>query len=242
MLTTDVTVTNPYDYIGQMHNQGLDFIINTIYSSSCAVNETTVIKLSSQFVSQFCTFCEVSPISLEAGITNVLNYRKLDLLPPVDNPVQSGFINDLLNIADLFVNPFEHLESINTQINDLNKNVFLSNLTVEEKIPIFCASSVYVNSLYYWNQVIQTEDNKWAIYITNQEVSFLGLNWGKVGKEDLKGALPGAIAGGIGALFTGGGILLGALGGALGGGVSTSVIEVIEQAEKEADPEEGGAD
>lgn len=53
MLTTDVTVTNPYDYIGQMHNQGLDFIINTIYSSSCAVNETTVIKLSSQFVSQF---------------------------------------------------------------------------------------------------------------------------------------------------------------------------------------------
>ena len=141
-------ISNPYDYIGQMHNQGLDFVINVIHNAPCAVKEEVIVKLTSQFVSQFCFSKGTSPLLIESSVVNALNYRRLNVLPPIDNPTQAGFVNDLLTIADTYVNPFEHLGVITTQVNDLNQTVFLSSLTEEEKMSVLGAAAVYLDSLY----------------------------------------------------------------------------------------------
>lgn len=92
-------------------------------------------------------------------------------------------------------------------------------MTEKEQAPILCGLAVAKSSLYYWNQQFVNPRSYWsqindkqAEQGANLRINWPRIDWGAVGKADLKGAVKGLIKG----LFTGGNVVAGAVGGALG--------------------------
>lgn len=132
----------------------------------------------------------------------------------------------LLEINNIFNNESNPNEIISKLIEI--KNVQCLELPVEERYVIYAATTIGTQSVEYWHENL----DEWISTITNNKCSkeFYAakgwFNWGSVGKNDVAGAIGGAI---VGAATGGVGAGPVAAAGFVGGGIGTSATDAVLQ-------------
>lgn len=212
-------LVNPYQYIGNLHNQGLDYIAQNLLSFEKLPNKPDIfITLSTTFVSKTNVFGNIPYNDLEVATTYALNYNILDIYPKEFTEKQVFFAKQAETVFDGYESPFDHIDEINAKIDDQVRIILLSELAEKEQVPILCGLAVAKSSLYYWYQQFVNPRSYWsqindkqAEKSGNLKINWPQIDWKAVGKADLKGAVKGFIKG----LFTGGNVVAGAVGGAI---------------------------
>ena len=215
---------NPYDWVGKLHNEGLDYALEnkaeidtTSYSSINAdveflVTSFIINKISEDSVENFneidlrTNIDEFFEIIEEIDIRDSLSSTQLTFIYNAKNNIDSSNVWTLDNVLDGIV----HVEDA----------ILNSNLSDQEKcMPlIYCA--ILRNSAIYWQDENNYDD--WDVDPS--------MHWGIIAAEDAVGALHGGITGGIssftsGALMFGpGGAVLSVMGGAVVGALQASII------------------
>ncbi len=218
-------VLNPYAYIGDLHNNGLDFVAQNLLSfTSLPEGAEVIINLTATFVNNSGAFPETTYQDLVTAGTIANNNVDLDLYPSDFTEQQIQYARQVEAVFDGYEDPFKHIAEINNKINAEVKKVFTSRLSEEEQAPLLIGLAVGKSSLYYWNQQVIDSNSYWNQVNNNQPKSktMSDVDWNKVGNSDLKGAVRGffrGLAGGI----------KGAVGGALVGGGVKSGVEVVKQ-------------
>lgn len=218
-MSTLKTLVNPYSSIGDLHSQGLDYIAQNLLSFEKLPNKPDIfITLSTTFVSKTNDFGNIPYNDIEVATTYALNYSILDIYPKEFTEKQIFYAKQAETVFDGYESLFDHIDEINAKIDDQVRIVLLSELTEKEQAPILCGLAVAKSSLYYWNQQFVNPRSYWsqindkqAEQGANLRINWPRIDWGAVGKADLKGAVKGLIKG----LFTGGNVVAGAVGGAI---------------------------
>jgi hypothetical protein len=222
-------LVNPCEYIGDLHNQGLDFLAKNLLSfQKVPFKNEILVNSSVEFISNSSYFGNISQNNLQVAGSYGLNYYFLETYPKDFTQEQKIFADKVLSIFDNIKFPFDQIESLNKQIEIQVVEVLKSNLTEEEQIPILSSLAVAKNSLYYWNEQYVNKNSYWSKINdlqlnqnNNLKLDWPEIDWGKVIKADIRGALGGFIK----SLFSGGGALVGAVTGA----ISSSAAEIIFQ-------------
>ena len=114
------------------------------------------------------------------------------------------------------------------KINNLLNEIMDSGLSDEQKILPLVGLGVLQSSYFYWQKAYFNSggSNAWYTYITAALADIKDINWRQVIQQDIKGALIGAIAGGINNPdnLTGGIII-----GAATAGMAASAQDIIFQ-------------
>lgn len=218
-------VLNPYAYIGNLHNNGLDFIAQNLLSfDSLPDGVEVIINLTATFVNNSGTFPETTYHDLITAGTIANNNVDLDLYPSDFTERQIEYAKQVEAVFDGYEEPFQHIDEINEKIDNEVQNVFTSELSEDEQEPLLIGLAVGKSSLYYWNQQVADSNSYWNQVNNNQPESkpMSDVDWNKVGNSDLKGAVRGFFRG------LGGGPK-GAVAGALVGGGVKSGVEVVKQ-------------
>lgn len=90
--------------------------------------------------------------------------------------------------------------SLDNRISTLENRVFEANLTESEQIIIYSATNTARYSLDYWNRNLAS----WDVLIGTNTATLKvqrRFSWKSVGKNDVAGAIGGAVAAGIANLF-----------------------------------------
>src|SRR5690554_4555601 len=217
-------VLNPYAFVGDLHNQGADFIAQNLLSfDSLPSGVQMLINLSATFVHSTGEFPGLTYNDLVEAITLAHNNIVSDQFPSDYTPEQIAFAHQVEAVFDSYEDPFQHIAEINENIDNLVGTVLSSQISEQEQNPLLAGLAVGKSSLYYWNQQMADGNSYWSQVIdkhaeTTEKAPTI--DWRKVGKADIKGAVRGFFTG----LFSGN-----ALGGAAGGAIGSSVVELIDQ-------------
>lgn len=241
----DITDNTQTFDIGLKHNEGLDVVFNGLYSakrdgmlnmdvkSNDNVLSTTKISVDSYLQEEFKNDIEKIRIAMEESDYIFEEYDRL--YSDVNTP--SGNLWFKENQDDLTTKQKELLSYLNDVLN--NPQVTLDNAmkafeyvqqrvnkecTEDEKIVMNYAISIGIASCNYWYYNAE----EWCrLFDVNSKGWF---SWGNLCRDDISGAIGGAIGGAAAAFFFGGvGILAGAGAGALSVGLAGSAICAINQ-------------
>jgi hypothetical protein len=225
-------ITNPnnqFDYVGQKHNSGCDYVLALNPNSSNTVLHDTKLYLKSQsydtvdfnnwynyavandYYALPDTFYTNHPDSLynklyNAGLIDITTKNYLTSLNQiVDNVVGNNDPNN-----SIYSTAASQIISVETSI---KADIRLSS---NEKRALLSMASVYRYSGEYWGNYILNEGDGSEVLHPN----FLGIHihWKGFWKADAEGAL----SGGIVAIFTGG-----VIGNIIGGGLAGSIVHLI---------------
>ncbi|TAF08766.1 MAG: hypothetical protein EAZ75_09780 [Flavobacteriia bacterium] len=222
-------LVNPCEYIGDLHNQGLDFLGKNLLSfEKVPFKNEILVNMAVDFISNSNYFGNISTSNLQIAGSYGLNYYFLETYPNDFTQEQKIYAEKVLSIFDNIKFPFDQIESLNKQIEIQVAEVLKSSLTEEEQIPILSSLAVAKNSLYYWDEQYINKNSYWSKIKdlqsnqnNNLRLDWPDIDWGKVIKADIKGALGGFIK----SLFFGGG----AIAGGVTGAISSSAAELIVQ-------------
>ena len=218
-------VVNPYDALGKVHNEGLDYVVARLNPEEETKYER-VVELVSQYLvaiskdEPHTDDCNSNTNGFMYGYVAVGKAMNLIATPSVDditneagfNPTQKGFINAILNVSDERAIDFEGTLKI---LQNIEEQILNSGLTPEEmEVPLITAS-ISKYSVKYFMDHINDLDGKWKFFIEDDIAKF---KW--PWKADGKGAIGGALGG----VTSGpGGVVIGAIGGALGSSVAAAL-------------------
>jgi hypothetical protein len=202
-VTGEAVVPNPYEWVGELHNEGLEFAILQIGGRS-KVEMGDVVDLVDQFLVQ-----NSDKLSTREARPGGLDWAK------VIEPAVGGKNRFLQHLADLeedgaISNEFRAMAEEAVELTwrgdmdglrSLEETVRNQSLVEAERIGVLSAIAVGSHSNQFWQSRTPRDISKAA-------------TWRRVVTADLCGALGGAIAGGI--IGGGGGALAGAIGGAVG--------------------------
>lgn len=208
-----------------MHNNGLDFVAQNLLSFDRVPSEPEVIiNLSATFVNNSSSFPRATFDNLVTAGTLAYNNVLSDSYPSDFTERQIAYAKQVEAVFDGYENPFNHIDEINTKINSEVQKVINSDLTEEEQMPLLAGLAVGKSSLHYWNQQVVDSNSYWSQvnYQQASKIDWPDINWRKVGRADVKGAVGGFFKG----LFGGGGT---ALGGAATGALGSSAAELAVQ-------------
>ena len=207
------SLINPFEHIGLLHNQGLEYAFKLI-------NEKTTLEQAVELASQFmqCLDGDYTKNSLAnnyAFISESINRtEKIELNDFLDGLLEKklitnegiSFINEINNISYDALN-------IPKEILEIEKRILNSEMSVEDqRFPLIFAT-VTRNS---------------AIFGINNSAILYSRHW--PWKKDGQGAIDGFASGAITGAITGGfpGSVVGALTGAIGGGIGRSLVSWIK--------------
>ncbi len=221
-------LVNPCEYIGDLHNQGLDFLGKNLLSfEKLPFKNEILVNMAVEFISNSSYFGNISNSNLQIAGSYGLNYYFLDIYPKDFTQEQKVYADKVTSIFDNVKFPFNQIDEINKEIEIQVLEVLKSSLTEEEQIPILYSLAVAKNSLYYWNEQYVNTNSYWSKLNdlqtkqnNNLRFDWPELDWGKIIKADIKGALNGFIK----SLFFGG-----AGAGSAVGAISSSATEMITQ-------------
>jgi len=218
---------NPMEFVGVLHNQGIDYILENYKHSESPVSlEDQVIKLANSFISSYqdnelvynSTFdydelgimvledLEKKRISFEIDFSNKFGRKSLD------------FYNALLDIISENINSASQLYA---KVNELETEINYSSLSDENKYVLLTACSVGRHSYNYWDEFLKT--NNLSFSVKGDLIEEL-LN------VDIKGSIIGAIGGAIiGAIYgsvilPGAGTITAAIAEGIHGGIYGAVL------------------
>lgn len=202
---------NPYDEVGKIHNEGLDYCLNYLKEHSGTVkSKDGLLLLANEGISKF---NKEKNITISAEVYNkTMNFVKdyfsnsktdKELKKITDNDLLSlGYSEKQTNYFNRLFSLFEASSSLEILKDSINYISFeaLHNLTEADASPILAASSVMLNSLEYW-YTHTDELYKIAELITGNKLNKIQrepIDWLEVGKVDAY-ALAGAAIPCIGA-------------------------------------------
>ncbi len=210
---------NQYDWIGKMHNDGLDFILEhreDIDSTSISTVKSSVNDLTEEFFIE--TINNNPPESFNA---NTYRANIEDLLSNFESD-STNYLDSLTHDQIQFINSAKHnldsastasFENIIDNIIGVENSIIHSNMRENEKnLPlIYCA--ILRNSCIYWHD--ETNLNNWSLDPS--------ICWGCIAGADATGAIVGGVHATWGAIA--GGALIFGPGGAVCIGIGSAVID-----------------
>ena len=241
--TTDVN--NPYSFVGELHNQGLDYIISHANKDALFNEETCIEEIRNNMLDFMNSINWPIPLNLDYSmITTSIMDEDFSMESLGLTPEELRQWNSLEN------NIFEHLTTseLSQRLEYAHEfNDFVSNIPDENKRTIlYIASAVLLSSSSYWCHELELGiESEWfselnddgvcyAVLSTEQKEAILEADaWG-AGLGSIAGAAKGATAGtmvlpGVGSLT---GAIAGMLLGGLDGGISSSVSRATYEAGK----------
>jgi len=213
---------NPFDYVGALHNQGLDYFINNYQ------NYPALIKVKNG-KKEFSLHEMWKIVGNFGRDNNIQGLRQLTLNPHFRNAMNNDILNNFPNLETrMSTVAYNYLQQIlNAMPNTLTPTCFTipsridsaitmcvvsskniennilndTNLNAEEKVSLLCAASVARHSYTYWVSVWGDMNDKWW------EIMGDGANNQYDAREtanpDVGGAIWGAISYTGGTLVTG---------------------------------------
>lgn len=213
--------TNPYNVIGELHNAGLNSIVQNL-SNTPSIDE--VVDLTSRFVADAtinaATQLQIAQIKI--FVSQVLNNQQFQqdnyLEETKISSEQVRILNEIINIPPSISN-----SDIKIYLEDIEFRILTSNITREEKSYPLLVTAVSKYSNLYWNEQVNNPESPWQPFFPSNPSVHLK-QWLKA---DAQGAFEGGLAAGLYTWWTGGGILVAAGAGALAGGIASSLGSVI---------------
>ncbi len=200
----DEKFVNPYEYIGVLHNEGLDYALNIAGSKiGSEISIEDISGLATSFIlsnpkSNFMNYNSENYKELAELFLSEMNegYNKHILEYPI---LQEGTISNqyLFKLREVFHN-IDFIDSVQSfiQIKRLEKEIWTSQISEEDKTILLCMSSVGKNSYSYWKKNLtkyikldSKSEDFWKVALEIVEADFEG---------GLAGFIVGAIIGGVG--------------------------------------------
>ena len=233
--TNESTVSNPYHQVGDMHNEGLDHILETLKD-----------QLNSQPNGQSSEKSSRLYKSMKYGIStyvkehsvNVKNFDKhynkltkdIQQIGKISNSYD--LFGDLITNGGLsdneiaYLNQLDDLIQTSSSINNLKQiisnanNHIINNFSSTKSDQVLAATSILISSTQYWNdnydewvaiitQIVNSDQSSNESYLNKRKQLSKQARWEwlkRIGKEDVKGGIIGGISGAI----IGGTVTLGA--------------------------------
>lgn len=234
---------NPFSFVGEYHNQGLDYMINNIdenvflslFSEDEAIFKDEVFQKTKIFSSTIDWIREVEFEDEDLLFESMNDEISIDLSEFLSQP-QIEMWNNLTTI--IFEDDEEKsVYQVEELCYDFNNEVSTIDDEMQQTI-LYLASAVLLSSYSYWYNEFASKDNSlWFRYIDEQFVAE-NLSFGKQGedivKADAEGALGGAVMGAVkgavgGSVVPGAGTLTGGIAGALvGAGEGALVASTVK--------------
>ncbi len=177
-----LNIPSEYTQVGKLHNQGLNYIIATIKEANLErvgkVNSSTKNALSIDFSTiaknstlQFCEEHKITEKNLglckaaieEAQVNLVSTKMRLNRLEGL-NETQKEFIKEILSATKVKYNK-ENLENLKETLDEINYQA-KKNLSEDEAVSIYCATSTAYASFQYWNKNYK----KWYFALNYPEI------------------------------------------------------------------------
>ncbi len=218
--------TLDYEMVGELHNEGLDFILEEIKSQPTTKNG--VREISRQFIDNAIEKF-LNNNNINTGYESVITRSASELNESVAELSDSTAKIYYAKIQKVFYSSefsnskdaIEHIEAIEEEIK--------LNCTGSDLSALLCGASVAKNTLIYWEK----NTAKWVEAITGANTRVLTRaewSWKEFGGQDVSGAVAGAVVGaGVGSLAGGAGAVPGAIVGGLTGGVANSAEYAVKQ-------------
>lgn len=207
--------------IGKDHNNALEYIYQQLVEEDGIVNEEFLLKTKKHTIFYH---ENVSPITKDLEILDKKDFDKI-----FEEGIHQLYENSKERLSDNqleFIEQIDKVASINKiKLNDVLENLnkiekdALKELNDDEYVVVGYALDVAKNTYNYWDSNL----DKWiALADKKQENSnkSMSIDWGSVGRADVRGAVGGFIRG----LFGGN-----PLGGAASGAVAASGAELFMQ-------------
>jgi len=224
---------NPYSFIGEKHNDGLDYVLQSIKTFNKS-NELSKNDFADYVSERYYEFCVNNIENYETmSDLGILSYEQIsDLLIPNS---RTTFLDSIIANADISDKQRQYLEKIASTIIDFSNTYELQdsldvlNLNIrndqdladEEKIILFGASSISICSYEYWSENIEEWVNTLneALDLEIDADDYQEAEIRNIAAADIAGLIAGGIIGG----FIGGGIIP----SAIGGGLAASLYQLI---------------
>jgi hypothetical protein len=222
MATNKNQISNPYDSLALLHNNGLDSVIKGLSPKEVTIQK--IIDLSSQYLSQVNNNqSRVENANYYALIARVINSLNQVPFSEIVGELKLSkrarcFIEDINNVSDEF-----DFETALKVVKNIEENILFSEIPQDEKQYPLLSASVAKLSIEYWIKQIEEPKSAWTPFVGDPKA--FAWPW----KSDANGAVAGAIGGAIaGSPALGGpGILVGGLVGAVGGAIGASVADAL---------------
>lgn len=227
------TSNNPQDYIGQLHNEGMDYILNEI--TQLPKTKSGIKQVDVSYIKQATLSFMIKKKLFNEKITKSTSSESLPDSINFSDVSMSNIQKDyLIRLIDILSVPKEaDIIAVTNNIIELENEILQNDIFGEnERFPILCGCSVARYSAIYWTENLE----KWKVEILgiknsqekiittksgDPEEGFWDGVW-DIAKEDAIGAALGALGGaGIGGI--------GAGPGAIGGGCIASGTEAAHK-------------
>ncbi|MCT4629571.1 hypothetical protein [Winogradskyella sp.] len=216
---------NPFDKIGQLHNDALDYIIER--NSKIDVKE--ILSLADEYLKANNSKHSFKN-SIEANSETVDAYYKSG--DKVNFLLNGNFLSNqgalvyvkIMNLKTSKENPANVINKIKEIEGEI---IYNKNLKEKERQLFLVATSVYRYSIAYWTNPKNT--SKWGIPNSNMHNMQSKFSWGDLAGSDVEGAIAGGIGGAFGGsvtlpvVGTVAGWVAGAAGGAIGGSAANAI-------------------
>ncbi|MDX2414882.1 MAG: hypothetical protein QNK33_06800 [Bacteroidales bacterium] len=246
----DLEIKQMFEESAKLHTEAMDVILASLYSSSISKDEISpfIEKTASDFLeSNDCLNNHNIPkqkIFVEEctklkdfynqksknAISSDLEYLKYTI--SLYGDLLSNNQKIILNKIDSLLSDCSSSEVIISELTNI-KDVLALKLPAEERLVIYSATTIGIESVSYWKNNIDSwtraiEVNSKGMISFNNKTKWF--NWTECGKSDVAGAIGGAIAGGlVGAVAGGVGAAPGAVTGFVAGGIGSSVTDAAFQ-------------
>ena len=224
--TTDVN--NPYSFVGDYHNQGLDFIISHANKDALFNEETCIEEIRNNMLDFMNSINWPIPLDLDYSmITTSIMDEDFSMESLGLTPEELQQWNSLEN------NIFEHLTTseLSQRLEYAHEfNDFVSNIPDENKRTIlYIASAVLLSSSSYWCHELELGiESEW---FSDNNLCYAPLTKKEredILESDVHGGIEGGTAGAVvgasgGSVIPGAGTITGAIGGMLVGGVGGAI-------------------
>lgn len=217
---------NPFERIGVLHNQGLDYVVKKIPDKPDIYE---IIRIISEYTCSLLrpggAYSENELLQVSGIVSYAINH--LNDIKTVYKDANLNETQIILLEKILSVNPYVKLENQYENFRELEFEVFNYPMSYKDKEILLIGTAIGKHSALYWTEVVKNPKNAWHKWLPDPNQPRYPLSKKKWANEDAKGAVSGAIGGAAPGLVTGGGVLVGALVGAVAGAIGSSVASAL---------------
>ena len=181
---------NPYDSIGKLHNDGLDYVVTNLSTSTVPLIDD-VIRLAAEFG------CRQLRADHSYSISELYEMRKIASMAIINlNDIKTLYTEANLNQQQivlleklLCINPYIKIDGQEERYKQLEAEVFAYPISFKEKEPLLMASAVGKYSGKYWNTAYSDVSSPWQHWFPRIDDPRTPLGRKKWADEDAKGAV-----------------------------------------------------
>jgi hypothetical protein len=164
----ETNTLNPYSTIGEYHKNGLDFIIDKIEDDPNKLNTVLCDYISKLFNYE----TEPSPVLDAMELASIFTISKNAYINSENLQVTFGQVQ-FISLLILGIKNIPTIE-IPQYFSDIEENISKSNLSQNEKMPLFLATSIGKANYNYWMDQINDPQSAWINYFNSNPAINIG--------------------------------------------------------------------